>query len=147
MKAWAAVVLLAATATTATCATAGQVVRVQQDGLALRVETGRAGTRAGGRLTFELMLTNTTDRPLTLLFRDAQRFDVTLRDQGGREVWRWSEDRMFAQVLGEEVLAPGAERMWTATVPRVLPPGQYVATVAITATNTKVETTLAVPVR
>ena len=41
------------------------------------------------------------DQTATAEFRTAQRFDFAAY-RGDREVWRWSADKMFAQVLGEE---------------------------------------------
>ena len=37
-------------------------------------------------------------------------------DAEGQEVWRWSNERIFAQVLGQETLGPGLEEiLYTAT--------------------------------
>jgi hypothetical protein len=49
---------------------------------------------------------NRSAQPLTLRFRTAQRYDLLVQDARGQEVWRWSADRVFAQMLGEETLAP-----------------------------------------
>jgi hypothetical protein len=49
-----------------------------------------------------------------------------MEDGQGREVWRWSAGRLFAQVLGEETLSPsGGERVWQATAQAQFPPGAY----------------------
>ena len=139
--------LLVLALVTSTCATAEQVVGVEQNGLALRLESLKPDYRAGDRPGFRLHLANTTDRPLTLEFRNAQRFDVTVRDASGREVWRWSAGQMFAQVIGEVVLPPRGERTWTVTAPASLPPGRYAATAVVTATNAKIQATISVTVR
>ena len=41
-----------------------------------------------------------------LFLRPSQRYDFIIEDEEGNEVWRWSKDRMFAMVLGEEILGP-----------------------------------------
>lgn len=64
-------------------------------------------TTEGEEARFVLQVTNTTTSPIELAFSSGQTHDfVVLRD--GREVWRWSGDRMFTQALRTETLAPGA---------------------------------------
>lgn len=72
----------------------------------LQVETSADSVR------FSLAVTNATNAPLTLQFPSARRYDFAVLD-GAREVWRWSADRGFAQVLGTETLAPGETRTWS----------------------------------
>ena len=87
--------------------------------------------RSGALAQFELRLANEAPEPVMLRFRDSQRGDVVLL-QGGMERWRWSDDMMFLQVLGEREL--GAGELWSLELTRVLdvPPGAYevVATVS-----------------
>lgn len=64
-------------------------------------------TTEGGAVRFVLQVTNTTSAPIALEFPSGQSFDFVVL-QGGREVWRWSADRMFTQALRSETLAPGA---------------------------------------
>ena len=71
----------------------------------LQVEAGADSVR------FVLLVTNADQAPLALEFATAQRYDFAVRD-GGREVWRWSAGRGFAQVLGSEALAPGETRTY-----------------------------------
>ncbi|HEX8903853.1 MAG TPA: BsuPI-related putative proteinase inhibitor, partial [Longimicrobiaceae bacterium] len=56
-------------------------------------------------VAFSLAVTNSTQRPVTLEFRSGQTYDFGVSD-GGREVWRWSADRMFTQALRSETLGP-----------------------------------------
>lgn len=65
---------------------------------------------------FTYQVTNVSDQPVTLTFPSAQRFDVRVT-QDGREIWRWSADRMFAQMLGEERLDADETRQYTAVWP------------------------------
>jgi hypothetical protein len=56
---------------------------------------------------FVLHVTNPTAEAIQLDFSSAQRFDFEVRRADGTEVWRWSADRTFAQVVGKERVAPG----------------------------------------
>jgi hypothetical protein len=62
-------------------------------------------------VVFVLAVTNATQQPLTLEFSSGQSYDFTVAD-AGREVWRWSADRMFTQALRSETLGPGETRTW-----------------------------------
>lgn len=61
-------------------------------------------TDEGVRFTFTV--TNAGDDAVELSFRDARTHDVVVREDG-TERWRWSDGRMFAQVLTSERLDPG----------------------------------------
>jgi hypothetical protein len=65
-------------------------------------------------VTFTFTVTNTGDQPVSLQFRDACHADFAVFD-GDEELWRWSEGRMFAQVLQESSLDPGEEESFEAT--------------------------------
>ena len=62
---------------------------------------------ADDSVRFNLYVRNTSATALVLSFATAQRYDFAVETADGDEVWRWSGDRMFAQVTGEETLAPG----------------------------------------
>jgi hypothetical protein len=85
-----------------------------------------------------LHATNPTPGPLTLDFNTAQRYDFAILDTGGREVWRWSAERMFAQATGSERLEPGAtvEYRGVWATPK---PGRYVARGSVVATGRQLE--------
>jgi hypothetical protein len=59
-----------------------------------------------GTVRFAFTVSNADDQPVDLRFRDACRADVAVAD-GDREVWRWSDGRMFTQAVEEADLAPG----------------------------------------
>ena len=65
-------------------------VRVSRDTVALALTVANPG-RAGVRLSFGT----------------AQRYDFVVLDESGVEVWRWSAERMFGQVAGEEEVPSG----------------------------------------
>jgi hypothetical protein len=58
-----------------------------------------------------LHVTNATEEPLDFTFPTSQRYDFVVEDGSGTEVWRWSEDRAFLQVITEARLEPG--ETWT----------------------------------
>jgi hypothetical protein len=88
-----------------------------------------------------LHATNPTSSPVTLEFSTAQRYDFVVTDANGREVWRWSADRMFAQALGREVLAAGATRQYREVWVGARP-GRYTALGRVTASGRQLETQL-----
>jgi hypothetical protein len=77
-------------------------------------------------VNIEFCVFNRTGEEITLYFRNAQRYDFTIEDEEGKEVWRWSEGRMFAQMLGEEILGPSnPEVIYTAEYRNKLSPSYY----------------------
>ena len=42
--------------------------------------------------------------PITLYYRTTQRYDIVIADSEGKEVWRWSKDKAFGEVLEEVAL-------------------------------------------
>lgn len=79
----------------------------------------------GDDVRFGLVVVNAGDTLIGLTFRDACRADFAVMDGEGT-VWRYSDDRSFAQVLSTADLQPGEtarfEAVWMD--PR---PGEYTA--------------------
>ena len=82
---------------------------------------------------FTLTKRNTNPFPVILRYTTTQRFDFAVRSVAtGREVWRWSFNRFFAQVIEEIRLSPGETTsqsvIWDGTnnfgVP--VPSGRYI---------------------
>jgi hypothetical protein len=91
--------------------------------------------RVGGRdLVVVLSITNAGGEAVTLDFNSGQRFDVSVSDVDGQEVWSWSEGRSFIQALGSETLAPGATLSYEAGWPGPAP-GNYRVAGWVTASN------------
>ncbi|MGH9751117.1 MAG: BsuPI-related putative proteinase inhibitor [Candidatus Polarisedimenticolia bacterium] len=84
----------------------------------------------GETVTFEVILRNRTAKFRTLTLPSSRTHDIIV-SRGEREVWRWSAGRMFAQVLTEVTLPPGASRgypaSWDMADPNgtLLPAGEY----------------------
>ena len=57
-------------------------------------------------VSFSFTVTNTGDDPVDLQFTDGCKADFVVR-QDGRERWRYSDGRMFVQVLSTDTLESG----------------------------------------
>ena len=76
-----------------------------------------------------LKVFNYTQEDIVFHFNTSQRYDFIIEDEEGNEVWRWSQDMMFAMVLGEEILGPtNPEVIYTAEYTDKLSPGYYKVT-------------------
>ena len=98
--------------------------------------TDKAIYAAGETIVMELVVFNRSAENLTFDFGSAQHYDFIIEDTEGNSVWTWAEGRMFAQVLGEEVLGPGREQVvYTETFDEPLQPGRYKVTGVLIAAN------------
>lgn len=89
------------------------------------------------RLT--LHITNTADSTVELQFMSGQTHDFAVADSAGRELWRWSADRMYTQALQTRTLAAGEsltfEERWSPGDAR----GRFTATGLLTAASHPIE--------
>lgn len=90
-------------------------------------------------IEFAFRVTNNASRKLELLFPSGQTHDIVVMDSVGREVWRWSEGRMFTQALQNKVLESSASLSWNAAWRAEVPPGRYVAIASLLSENKTVE--------
>jgi hypothetical protein len=77
-------------------------------GADLDVDTRRDGVR------FAFRISNGGADPVELTFPDARRADFAVFEDGD-EVWRWSDGRMFAQVIETATLDPGESTTYAGT--------------------------------
>lgn len=69
---------------------------------------------------------NYTKEDVVFHFNTSQRYDFIIEDEEGNEIWRWSQDMMFAMVLGEETLGPtNIEIIYTVEYKGKISPGYY----------------------
>lgn len=113
------------------CAPAPERVEARGEELvsSLEVEVGRDAVQ------LTLHVTNAGSEPVTLEYRTAQRYDFVVSTPEGTEVWRWSADRVFAQVLGTETLESGETVSHRASWTPLGRAGRYVAEGRLTASN------------
>jgi hypothetical protein len=56
------------------------------------------------KLRFTLSVRNNTSKMVELRFPDGQTHDFVVKDFAGKEVWRWSQGRMFTSPMRSETL-------------------------------------------
>ncbi len=81
---------------------------------------------------WELRVQNDGLEPVRLTFPTAQLGDVVLR-QDGVERWRWSNGKLFAQVISERELAPAEEWSFSLQGGPEVEPGRYEALASVCA--------------
>ena len=98
------------------------------------------GQGSGVKLDFEV--TNTSDRRIELVFPGGQTHDFAVLDTTGRELWRWSEGRMFTQAIQTKLLGTGETVKYQEEWDTTLAAGKYIAVAQLSsdeALETRVE--------
>ena len=86
--------------------------------------------------TYRYTVKNDTQEAVTFNFTSGQRYDFTLTDEQGNEVFRMSSVSMYTQALGEEILRQGEQLQYEIQVPEAnLEPGTYTLEVWMTPTE------------
>jgi len=88
-------------------------------------------------LDIQVSIVNTLEDTVTINFMTSQKLDVSLIDENGDSVYRWSQGRRFAQIVNSLELTSGEVWSHEVTVPigegpGMVPPGIYSVTVMIT---------------
>jgi len=95
----------------------------------ISMSTNKMNYSVGEPITMTLKVFNYTEEDIVFQFNSAQRYDFIIKDENGNEVWRWSKDRMFVMVLGEETLGPSnPEIIYTVEYKGKLSSGYYKVT-------------------
>ena len=90
------------------------------------MSTDKMSYSVGEPIIITLKIFNYTQENITFYFNTSQRYDFIIEDEEGNEIWRWSQDMMFAMVLGEETLEPNnPEVTYTSEYKDKLSPGYY----------------------
>jgi len=95
---------------------------------------------------FAFHVANDGAKKLELLFADGRTHDVVVLDSIGREVWRWSEGRLFTQSVQSKVLR-ASDRMAFEEAWNDARPGTYTAVATLASSNFPVEQRVAFTVR
>lgn len=94
----------------------------------------------GSEVEFALRVTNATGKRLELSFPDGKTHDVAVLDAEGREVWRWSRERMFTSVVQTKLLGAGETTSYSE---RWSPPdgasGSYTVVASLNSSNVPLE--------
>jgi hypothetical protein len=101
-------------------------------------------TETEDALVLELTVENDEDDPVSFQFSDTQRAEFVAEDDGG-EVWRWSEGRMFGQMLGSVDLDPGQSETFEGGWENP-PSGEYTITGSLAANNSSASDQITVTV-
>ncbi|MEH7224885.1 BsuPI-related putative proteinase inhibitor [Bacillus sp. JJ1566] len=109
----------------------------------LSIQTGE------NEATFTISLKNTSDNSVKVTIPGGQKYEIVVTDTDGKEVYRYSIDKMFIQSIEEMELKPGEEKVWeepwdyTTNDGKRLAPGEYKANIFLTASEVnglKIET-------
>ena len=114
---------------------------------AVAVSVDRDRYLSGDSIEVTLTLSNASDSTIALRFSSAQRYDFLLRDSAGVEIWRWSDERGFAQMLGTEALDPGVPWSFSHTLSSPMIPGHYTISGVITAIGVELRSDAPLEVR
>ena len=95
----------------------------------ISMSTDKMSYSVGEPITMTLKIFNYTEEEIIFHFNTGQRYDFIIEDEEGSKIWRWSQDMMFAMVLGEEILGPtNPEVTYIAEYKDRLSPGYYKVT-------------------
>ena len=132
----------------AVCSLFSQDVQAETNRLKVLLIADKVIYAPGEPIRFTLRVMNDASKPTSLQFPTAQRFDLLMQSQEGREIWRWSAGRFFAQTLGEEVLkASGGELVYHATVEGAFPQGVYTVKAIVPALGSHMSAAISVTVQ
>ena len=94
------------------------------------------------KLHFTLSVRNNTSKMLELRFPDGQTHDFVVKDFAGKEIWRWSQGRMFTSAMRSETLkgkgGTAFEESWDAKGQH----GSFTAVAVLRSNNFPIETTI-----
>jgi hypothetical protein len=94
------------------------------------------------KLHFSLHVTNNTTKMLELRFPDGQTHDFVVKDFAGKEVWRWSEGRMFTSAMRSQTLNGKGETVFEESWNPKGQHGSFTAVAILRSNNFPVETSV-----
>ena len=94
------------------------------------------------KLRFSLHVTNNTPKMLELRFPDGQTHDFVVKDFAGKEVWRWSEGRMFTSAMRSETLKGKGQTVFQESWNPKGQHGSFTAVAVLRSNNFPVETSV-----
>ena len=94
------------------------------------------------KLKFTLNVKNNTTKMLELRFPDGQTHDFVVKDFAGKEVWRWSQGRMFTSAMRSETLKGKGETAFEESWNTSGQHGSFTAIAILRSNNFPVETTV-----
>ncbi|MCM3667441.1 BsuPI-related putative proteinase inhibitor [Mesobacillus maritimus] len=80
----------------------------------------------GSKVQFELIVRNEGEAPIHLEFSNAQLYEIIVADKEGNQVYQFSQEKGFAQMIQHIRLKPGEDKTWIETWENhALPKGSY----------------------
>jgi hypothetical protein len=98
-----------------TSAAAPTTVERMEGTLRVQASVAVRAFAVGTPIPLVLSVRNTGSAAAVVTFMNGQRYDAVARRPRGDEVWRWSHDRAFVQVVQTVTLAPGEEQAYRVT--------------------------------
>jgi hypothetical protein len=96
--------------------------------------SGRLAVTVNDGVAFDFVVTNSGAKKVEVNFPSGQTHELVVLDTLGREVWRWSNGRMFTQSLQNRVLRSSDTLAWEERW-RDAPSGRYVAVATMASRN------------
>lgn len=117
----------------------GGCASAPDDGGADDLTTSLEADVGADRVRLVLHVTNSGSEPVVLEFGSAARYDFEILTAAGQKVWQWSDDQMFAQVMGTDTIDAGASRDYSAQWAPGGRTGSFIAVGRVVATNRPIE--------
>ncbi len=91
----------------------------------IELKTDKTEYEVGEKAKAKITLVNEGDVEEEIFFNNGQRYDFILK-RGRKNIWQWSEDRVFIMATGTVNLEPGEEKSYESELETEdLSPGEY----------------------
>jgi hypothetical protein len=94
---------------------------------------------AGSSVEFKLDVRNNTSRMIELRFPTGKTHEFVVRDEAGKEVWRWSKSRMFTQGVQVKLVKAKDVAVFTEGWSSANAHGKYTAVAVLPSNNHPIE--------
>lgn len=94
------------------------------------------------KLRFTLSVRNNTTKMLEITFPDGQTHDFVVKDFAGKEIWRWSQGRMFTSAMKSETLKGKGETVFEESWNSEGMHGSFTAVAILKSNNFPIETSV-----
>lgn len=83
-----------------------------QSGIIIKINTDKKSYNQGEKVNITLIITNQGAKPVFFDFLSSKKYDFWVVDENNREIWRWSRDKFFLQVLTNMKLGAGKSHIF-----------------------------------
>ena len=126
--------------------------RGQDQSIRLSLATNKASYDRGEQVELTLTVTNAGKEPAALSFRSAKQYDFIIKEDE-KELWRWSQGRMFAQALTTLTLQARESKSFPVVWPQTsrdgsqIRPGSYEAVAILSLSGHPLSTSARLEIR